>query len=445
MRLARNILTTFSARLALLGVSLISSVVLARYLGPEGRGLFALVLLLPELARSLALLGFEQANAVYAGLEPRGRRALVWQSVATAGVVGGTIAASTAVFLALGAPGFPTLLRGSLWLYLLPVAGLPIALLIEYWQAIIRGMNHIFLLNAEEVAAKIASLILVLMFVVWWRLGVAGAVWANFITTVGTLLALLGLLIYVRAWGNPSFDLKLWRRITRFALPAHGGTVAAYLNYRVDEIIVAVLLPPAQLGFYVIATGLAERIWLLPGSVATALLPHLSNTPDRDRAFSAAIARHLMIWVGAACLLLWVSASFAVKLLYSSEFSPVVPALRWLLPGIFTLSIGKVLVAELLAQEKPSYTIWASGAAGLVNIAANLVLVPRLGITGASLASSISYTLLSFILTWSYLRETGLSWAVLVPRLSDLKFYSTVWRRSVVAAPVGGTPGGNRP
>jgi hypothetical protein len=49
MNLTRNILTTLGTRLATMALALISSIILARILGPEGRGLFALILILPEL------------------------------------------------------------------------------------------------------------------------------------------------------------------------------------------------------------------------------------------------------------------------------------------------------------------------------------------------------------------------------------------------------------
>ena len=151
MNLTRNILTTLSARIIVLGIALVSSMVLARALGPEGRGLFALVLLLPELATSFALLGFEQANAVYAGLEPGGRRALVWQSAVTACVTGGLITLGGVYYVSLGAPGFHSLLRGPLWLYIVPLALVPGRVLMQYWGAVLRGMNRIFLLNLIEV------------------------------------------------------------------------------------------------------------------------------------------------------------------------------------------------------------------------------------------------------------------------------------------------------
>src|SRR5437879_5280395 len=129
MTLVSNILTTLVARVALLGLGLISSVVLARTLGPEGRGLFALVLVLPALAKTLALLGFEQANAVYAGLEPGRRRALVWQSAAIAVVVGSAVAAAGASFIVFRGPGSQAFVQGPVWLYLLALSTVPCALL----------------------------------------------------------------------------------------------------------------------------------------------------------------------------------------------------------------------------------------------------------------------------------------------------------------------------
>jgi O-antigen/teichoic acid export membrane protein len=207
--------------------------------------------------------------------------------------------------------------------------------------------------------------------------------------------------------------------------------LTAYLNYRVDEVIVAMLLPTEQLGFYVIAVGLAERLWILPGAVASALLPHLTNRRERDPQISVVIARHVMIWIGLTCIGIFVVAGVGIRLLYSSAYEGSIAPLRWLLPGIFTLSLGKVLVTELLAQEKPRYTVWASGIAAVVNIAANLLLVPRMGISGAALASSISYTVLSVILMWLFVRETGVPWKAFLIRQSDFAAYSVLWRPSL--------------
>jgi O-antigen/teichoic acid export membrane protein len=429
MNLVRNILTTLSARVIVMGLALVSSMVLARGLGPEGRGLFALVLLLPELAKTFALLGFEQANAVYAGLEPGGRRALAWQSVVTAAVVGSLIALGSVCYVALGAPGFETLLRGPIWLYVLPLALVPGRLLAEYWSAVLRGMNRIFLLNLVEVGARVGSLVLMLVCVVVLGAGVAGAVWADAIMAVGLVLVLAALLAHTGALGRPSFDRPLWKRTAGFALPAHFANVMSYLNYRIDQFVIALLLPPEQLAFYVIAVEIAERLWIIPGAISTALLPHLTNSPKRDPALAAAIARHAILWTAAGCLVVCALAGVAVELVYSSDFAETTAPLRWLLPGIFTLTVGKVLVAELLARKKIRFTLWLSLIAAAVNVAANFLLIPRLGLTGAALASSVSYSLVSLVVAWYYVRETGVPWSALVPRRSDLLVYVQLVRR----------------
>lgn len=429
MNLGRNIFTTLSARIIVMGIALISSMVLARVLGPEGRGLFALALLLPELAKSLGLLGFEQANAVYAGLEPTARRALAWHSALTALVVGSLVAAGGAWYVLLGAPGLQASLRGPLWLYLVPLMLVPARLLIEYWIALLRGMNRILVLNVVEVGGRVAVFLLMLVCVVGAGAGVEGAICADSAVVLGSVLVVGWLLGAVGALGRPVLDWALWKRTAWFALPAHLASVMTYLNYRIDQFIIALLLPPDQLAFYVIATEIAERLWIIPGAIGTALLPHLTNSRQRDPALAAVIARHAAVWTGAACLVVFVVAGVAVEFLFTSAFAATTAPLRWLLPGILTLTIGKVLVAELLAREKIRFTIWLSLIAVSANVGANFVLIPRMGLAGAGLASSISYSLVALVVAWYYVRETGVPWRALVPGRADVQIYAAFWQR----------------
>lgn len=445
MNLTQNILTTLSARILLLGVALVSSMALARTLGPEGRGLLALVLLLPELVKSFALLGFEQANAVYAGLEPAGRRALVWHSTMTALVVGGMASLASVYYIAAGAPGFQGLLRGPAWLYMVPIATIPARLLMEYWGAILRGMNRIFVLNLIEVGTRVVSLALILVCIVGLGTGVAGVVFVDAAVLAGAVLVMAATLASSGVLGRPTFNRLLWKRTARFAIPAYGGSVMGYLNYRIDQFIIAVLLAPEQLAFYVIAVDIAERLWIIPGAVATALLPHLTNMRDRNPAFTALVARHTVLWTGAGCFLVFAGAGVAVDLLFGEAYDATSSPLRWLLPGILTLTVGKVLVAELLAREKILFTSMLSVAAATINTTTNFLLIPRMGIVGAAVASSLSYSLISLIVAWYFVRVTGVPWADLAPRRSDLLAYGKLIRRFrgipeiVAPAPKGAT------
>jgi O-antigen/teichoic acid export membrane protein len=87
------------------------------------------------------------------------------------------------------------------------------------------------------------------------------------------------------------------------------------------------------------------------------------------------------------------------------------------------LSVAKILVAELLARTKIVYVMWASVATALANVVGNLLLIPHLGISGAALASTVSYTLLTLVVVRQYLGETGVPWTTLVPGPGDARAY----------------------
>jgi O-antigen/teichoic acid export membrane protein len=133
-------------------------------------------------------------------------------------------------------------------------------------------------------------------------------------------------------------------------------------------------------------------------------------------------------------------ADVLIRVLYSPAFAEAVAPLRWLLPGILVSTIGKNLGAELLLRKMVGYLVWMAGVAAVVNLAGNLWLVPRMGIAGAALASTISYSLLSLMQTVVYFRVTGVPWATLVPRYSDLRIYMVAWRRILDALRMQKTP-----
>jgi O-antigen/teichoic acid export membrane protein len=414
------------ARVAVLACALVSSVLLARTLGPEGRGLFALVILLPELATTFGLLGLDHANVVYAGLEPNSRRALVWHSAVVAALLGGSTSLVLVGYVVFGSPGLATLQRAPVSYQLLTLSIIPFAMAVEYWGSIIRGMNHISLNNKFEMATKLTSIILLFVALIWLGWGVVGGIAVHVTMTLVSFVITLLILKRLGVWGRPTFDRALWRQTRQFAFPAYFATVLSYLNYRVDQIIIAALLPTEQLGFYVLAVSLAERLWLVTGVVANALLPHITNSAERDPTLSVEVARHVVLWTGVGCAFVFIAAKPIVTILFSPAFIEVVSPLRYLLPGVLLASCGKILIGELLARKKVACMVWMTGVSAGFNIVGNLVLIPYLGISGAALASTLSYALLSVLQSVSFFQETKVRVSALCPKWSDFTIYVTL-------------------
>jgi O-antigen/teichoic acid export membrane protein len=109
--------------------------------------------------------------------------------------------------------------------------------------------------------------------------------------------------------------------------------------------------------------------------------------------------------------------------LYGEPFRPSIAALLWLLPGVVLFTIANVLAAYIAGIGKPHLNLWVSGISLVITIALDLILIPKLNIVGASIASTVSYSVSAVMLIMFFVRETGVSLRqVLVPTSEDLNF-----------------------
>src|SRR5712691_10356389 len=111
-------------------------------------------------------------------------------------------------------------------------------------------------------------------------------------------------------------------------------------------------------------------------------------------------------------------------------FAPSVAAVWLLLPGVVTLSVGRVLSSYLLGRNRQQVDLVASLAGLVVTLALDLVLIPRYGFPGAAAASSVAYTAtLGVNLTWVIRNSTLSARDLLVPRPSDFLSVLSLWPR----------------
>jgi O-antigen/teichoic acid export membrane protein len=92
-----------------------------------------------------------------------------------------------------------------------------------------------------------------------------------------------------------------------------------------------------------------------------------------------------------------------------------------LLPGLFGLCYASILRLDLLGKDRPGTVSLLMGGGALLNLALNLILIPRYGIVGAAAASSIAYLSVTLALLAMYCRLSGVAlWQTLIILPSDL-------------------------
>ena len=182
------------------------------------------------------------------------------------------------------------------------------------------------------------------------------------------------------------------------------------LNYRVGLFVVEALLGLSATGIYSIATVVAELLWFVSGSLTQAVYGRIGN-PDRTRAAETTVrVVHLSI---AALLVvapgLWLLAGIVIPAVLGPAYRASLLPLLVLLPGVLLFG-GASALSAYFTNHAGSPQVPAQVAA--LSLASNAglawLLVPQLGMAGAALAASLSYTGAVLLLAWRFARHAGL-------------------------------------
>ena len=429
---AKQALLTTGTKIVNLGLGLLISILLARGLGPEGRGIYTLAILFPTLIVTFSNLGLGPATVYYVAQEKYplknvfGSNTLMSLLLGVIGILAGLLLA--AIF---PTEIFPEVPRTTLYLALTLV---PLNLFLgQVGTQILLGSRRIKDINTAAILSSLSFLVLLFIAIVSLGAGVQGAVWANVMSSA--LMCVL-LFIWIRRIVG-GISLKIARDYLRdaldYGLKTYLGNVIGFLNYRIELFILGFLMPAAALGFYSVAVGLAERLWIVSQSASMLIFPVISAEKDEQKRneFTPIISRNVLLITLIGAIVLFFLSPWLIVLLYSQSYLPTVQLFRILLPGIVFLSASRVLANDIAGRGKPLLNTYVGGFGLVVQVILNLVLISKIGVAGSAWATSISYTLIFMVRVVVYSRVSGNTYAkIILPQKTDLVLYQRLVRES---------------
>lgn len=443
--LKRDITCTFGGSVVSTVLALGTQIALARALGPAQRGILAMALLIPMVLSVFCGLGQDTVNATFSGLYPDQRRSLFLHSLLLA------IAAGSASMVALCAFYFwLPIPRGEydqvtpdlVWLSTLYV---PCYIFSMSFSALLRGVGRIATAAVYGSIAAAALLVLTLV----WVCRLHGGLTAALLTTSLTPLVLaIGCVWELRgiATLRPRYiSVELLRRSLGFGLLTSLANFAILLTYRANQAILGYLGTAEEIGIFVVALGLAERLRVLPNAITTAFLPRLANEFAQRRDQVPRVYRYTLLITLLGALGAAVLGAPAIVVLFGREFIGAIMPFLLLLPGVVMLAGDSVLSSALLARGKPKYAMWTSWFTLAASIVLNLLLIPPLGIAGAALASTVAYCMCASVTLYLYMRVTETPLREMAPRWADVSYLSEQGKCMLLRTPGRGAPVASAP
>jgi O-antigen/teichoic acid export membrane protein len=408
-------------------VALVGTIVLVtRVTGAHGRGIYALVYSLATLASMVTALGISWAGIYYIGkrLFPLEAVASTLLTVSTAAAAVTMIGLAAAYFLFQHT--YFHEVSSTQALIMLVLAAL--LQLTTTTASIVLGMNRPLHYAAISLVQFGVALVIQVILALAGTLTATSALVAlatGAATSTGFGLVLVGREVPLRL----GLDAKILRTFLNFGIRGYAANLLQFLNYRLDSLIVNGLAGVVSLGYYSIATSMAETLWYGANGFALVMFPHVSSLDrkEADRITPVVCRNAIFMTLIGALVMLAISSPLILFVFGSDMVNHALIPLWLLLPGIVTLAAAKVISSYLSGIGKPTYSTYIAAGTVILTVALDLLLIPRYGISGAAAASSIVYTSIAAASVWIFKLESGAGLLeTLVVRPDDFARYRRV-------------------
>ncbi|URT70553.1 flippase [Cytobacillus firmus] len=412
----KNTIMTLSRQISGILLGLLASIIIARSLGPEGNGLYQLIVLLPTTLMTLLNLGVGTSSVYYVGQKKYDIKDIIKTNTAS-----GAVLSLAAVIIGLiGVMFFSDKFFEGVppnYLYFILLI-MPLLMLNDFYLVIFQGVQDFKSFNSLALLRQLAALITLVLFIFVLRIGLVGTVIA-FIAGVVTQFIVTLILLNKNLKTNlfsGSFSKAYFKESFSFGFKAHFSNVLSFINYRADIYLISMFLNPAAVGLYGVAVSIAERLWIVSQSISSVLYPVISSSSDVDskNKLTSVISRNVLFFSIIAGIVFYFASDLIFRLLFGEAYADSSDILKMLLPGIILFSVDRILSNDLAGRGKPELNMYTSIFTVASNIILNILLIPKIGIAGAAVSTSVTYSLSTLVKMILFKRETGVSYAKMV-------------------------------
>lgn len=419
-------------------LGIVSGIFITRILGPGGRGAYAIFM--ADLELFGMLLNFSLNTSLIYFIASRRIPENVLLGITIVMLAGGTILLSIILtgiyFFGQDSFVFPGD-HNDLFYILFLAAGFVLNTFNGSLSAIFQGRSMFRTVNTVIIANSVFNLVFfaVLFAVYYYSQESIGLNEVLALTLVINLLNSLLWYYYFRKRINikPSFSFSYpdhIRPVAAYSLIAYLSYAVNLINYRLDLWIIEQYRGQEQVGCYSLAVNVAQMFWLVSNPISTVLVPYLSNPDNHDTSVFQFFSKVNFTTVFLAMILAVILAPILFPLIYGPAFLKSVEPFYYLLPGILFNCTTRIFGTYIQAVNKPEYNLISNVAGALITIPLCFVLIPRYGIVGASITTTLSYLGMLLVTVYFAVGKLKLPWRnYYLLNLNDLLLLSSKLKR----------------
>lgn len=406
--------------------------IVARFLGPDGLGLFSMITMLAGIVALVAGFGVDSAVVKYVAEykdDPMRLQALVSSGLITMIILG--MSSSIALFIlsdtlagVFNMPSLSLLLK--IYAFIFPFS-LTYAVIIALFNGL-REMKYYSFINTFQ-GILTFSFILTFLFIGFGVKGALGGTILAVIASMGISAILMRKFVHFTISNYKTYTKKL----TSFGSQLMLGDIINNVNYQADALLIGYFLTATDVGYYAVAVSLSRFFWRIPQSIQMIAYPAASEywANDKISSLNHMIDKSMKY---SACLLLivglgtWFFAKEIIVFLFGGSFISSILPFKILLVGTLIFGIVKSIGGTLAAIGRPDLSLKITATGTIASVMLNILLIPRIGIAGAAVATITSFIIITTLSIYFIMKLTEVN--------IDAKWYASAFTITLLAVAV---------
>lgn len=399
----------FGDQILRMGVGLLVGVWIARYLGPEQFGLLNYAMAFVALFGAIASLGLNGIVVRDLVKEPDDANTMLGTAFVLQ-FIGGFLAFG----LAIAAIGFARP-DDSLAKLMVAVLGFVMVFksteVVKYWfESQVQSKYTVWIENGAFLLFAAVKVALIL-----GQASLMAFVWAAFAEGVLVAAGLLG--IYAWRGGQLNNWLPHYNRakaLLKDSWPLILSGLAIMVYMRIDQVMLGQMLGDEAVGIYTAAVRISEVWYIIPMAIVASVFPSIILAKKQSEALYYQRLQKLYDLMVLLALVVAIPMTFLsdwlVVLLFGDDYAQAGAVLAlhiW--TGLFVF-IGVASGSWYLTENLQMLAFNRTLLGGIVNILANLLLIPKYGIVGAAMGTVLSQMAAAYLFDFLHPKTRNMFW-----------------------------------
>ncbi len=415
---APSILGTAAVNVMYLALGLVTAAVLARTLGPEGRGAYAAILNLPMVLAVVAGFGFPNAILLEGAQRPSGLgTAFVTAQLATLLLFVPVAVACWILLPSLLVSQDASTIESARWFLVLSV---PAMGAFNLSSAAVQGTRAFRTWNWLRLG----------QMVLWPVLLVSAAALGHRRAETYSLLCaasywlMTPAVLFCLAKRSPlpwKVAPRVARRMLPYGLSAWTALLPMQLSRRLDQLALAAAVSPATLGLYAVGVTMGTIVLTFVGPAANVVAPIVASASSEEQPRIFGSFGRASVVAGVACGAgMTAAAPLLIIVLFGRSFAPAIAPASILIAAATVEAIARVLGDALLALGRPSRLLRAELTGLAVMVAGLWVSLPHHPLVGTALTCLASRAAVLMVTAGQISAALQMRWRdFLLPTVAD--------------------------